>query len=643
MNLSLRNLNRVMMVRNQFGCRCLSNVDVIRVGPSPHRVKQIRKMRTEKLIRFDQRLSDTFGTLGADDHRLKRLSTEELEEDDDNYDVLEIKRGPKMAEIGYRKALSELIYKKPIQLTKALQMYNKMVSEDRIAPSKPVYTLMITGCAKVGYTEKAFEFFEELTKYKLKPSHQCITSLFNACAECPFPDMGLEKAHYLREWMRLESVEPNIQNYHSMIKAFGKLGQIETAFQLLEEMASKGHKFDGYTFSMLMMACISNRESGLFAAIKVIRQFVSRGMPMSIHIFNLLLRTVRDCGIGSEDNLNSLLDWVDVSRSQSITESNAKSIGKLVQRSDSSSNGHQQSLVSPTPNLLLQSVDRQLIQVKFNALSRSHNRLMLLGGVEGFIKMMVDFKITPDIKSVTLLAEISDFNEIAPDEILNLLDRFKIKADTDFFNILIKKICIQKGLIVAQQMLSLMTARGLQPNIMTFGVLALGCNRYEFGSKLLKDMEELNIVANIEIMGALMSKACHKNNIVYINHLLDYMEKNEIRGDHRLVEQLEVVNVTLQRMVASYERNGNNTAMSDHIKNDKFRDNFAQFKTKFNRILESTIEESDHPWKQFQFQEIANKKGMHSFVKLMKNKIKKRRAIRDDLISEFEEDQLYNE
>lgn len=621
-------------------CRSCSHHLAIRSVYNPSGGKRKAKIKTENCEnQFDRRLSDAFGTLGADDNRSKQLLAEDLEDDDDNYDVLEIKRGPKMAEIGYQIALTKMIKQKPIQLTKALQTYNQMVSDDRIAPSVPIYTLMITGCAKVGYTEKAFEFFDEMVKYKLKPSKPCITSLFNACAESPFKELGLQKAQYLQEWMRLENVEPNTYNYHSMIKAFGKLGQIQTAFQLVEEMASKGHMFDDYTFSMVMTACISNKESGFFAAIAVIRQFMSKGMPMSINIFNLLLRAVRDCGLGSEQNLHSLLDPVKAPEVRPLNTHNKKPMTKLPPKSELSPKDN--SLVT-IPNLLLTSFNREIIKVDFKALTKAYNRLMLLGGVKGFVDMMLDFKVTPDIKTVTLLTEIIDFKQEMESEVLDLLDRFKIKADTDLFNILIKRICLQKGLVVAKQMLSQMTARGLQPNIMTFGVLALGCNRYELGAKLLQDMQDLNMAANIEIIGALMTNACKANNVVYINHLLDYIKKNEIRPDQRLVEQLEVVEVLLQKIAVTQERNGDRD-VHKYFKSDKFKNDFSQFKIKFKDLLQKPIEESDHPWNQFQFQELPNKKGMHSFVRFMKTKIKKRRGIRDDLIGEYEEDELYNE
>lgn len=58
----------------------------------------------------------------------------------------------------------------------------------------------------------------KMKKRGLKPKQSTYTSLFNACSEGPFAADALKKARHLRELMLEKGVEPNITNYHAMIK-----------------------------------------------------------------------------------------------------------------------------------------------------------------------------------------------------------------------------------------------------------------------------------------------------------------------------------------------------------------------------------------------------------------------------------------
>ena len=57
--------------------------------------------------------------------------------------------------------------------------------------------------------------------------------------------------------------------YNAMVKAYAKLGELQTAFMLVDEMIEERHKVDAYTFSSLLMACVSDKEAGMKHAIEV--------------------------------------------------------------------------------------------------------------------------------------------------------------------------------------------------------------------------------------------------------------------------------------------------------------------------------------------------------------------------------------
>ena len=140
-----------------------------------------------------------------------------------------------------------------------------------------------------------------------------------------------------------------------------------------------------------------------------------------------------------------------------------------------------------------------------------------------------------------------------------------------------------------------------------------------------------------------MSNACKANNFVYINLLINYMKDNDIKPDQKLVESLELIKLKFQKILSDYD--WNNTEMNQRFKSENFRKQFTLFKDNYeNWMKRMTLQDKQHPWHQFQIQEIPNKKGMHSFVKFMKHKIQRRRGMGDESeLDEYEEDELYNE
>lgn len=93
------------------------------------------------------------------------------------------------------------------------------------------------------------------------------TCLFNACANSPCHEDGLNLAKYLRHKMLYKDKKPTYITYLSMIKAFGFCGDINMAFKLADEAALL--HIDSDLLNNLLTACISDKEAGFRHAIVV--------------------------------------------------------------------------------------------------------------------------------------------------------------------------------------------------------------------------------------------------------------------------------------------------------------------------------------------------------------------------------------
>ena len=137
----------------------------------------------------------------------------------------------------------------------------------------------------------------------------------------------------------------------------------------------------------------------------------------------------------------------------------------------------------------------------------------------------------PDIKTFSLLLETikSDTNEEKVNDgkgnnrfqalltniffftkkvLMEAMKYYKVTPDVDFFNLLIKKrqfrednsgakVLVDKKLMIThkllefsfKEVLNLLQEYQLFPNIMTFGVLAIGCRKLSMAKELIEDMD----------------------------------------------------------------------------------------------------------------------------------------------------------
>ncbi|KAG8231129.1 hypothetical protein J437_LFUL010455, partial [Ladona fulva] len=330
-------------------------------------------------------------------------------------------------------------------------MYGQVLSEalgilDNGNISKPtayLYGLLIRSCGKFGYTKKAYKLYNEMKKRGIKPRASVYTSLFNACSNSPWKEDGLSRASQLMESLESSGYEPNIINYNAMIKAFGRCGDLEVSFRLVDQMISKGIAPDSSTFAFLLQACASDKESGFRHAILVWEKMISKGIKPSLHTYNLLLRCCKDCESGEGVDIRALSSWnysllpkrdnpISISAKEEIITINSGNIENIINPdANGESKGNQtinEATITPKDVSQEKSVkeyDRDMVTKivsdrkkadgsKILVSSSNYlvvatspkDRLQCLGGCDGFLKHMAQHSIKPDIKTFTQLIEV---------------------------------------------------------------------------------------------------------------------------------------------------------------------------------------------------------------------------------------------
>ncbi|XP_073402783.1 pentatricopeptide repeat-containing protein 1, mitochondrial isoform X2 [Dendrobates tinctorius] len=515
------------------------------------------------------------------------------------------------------------------KLAQALELFEvQMLKEERLQPEESNYTVLIGGCGRVGYVKKAFKLYSDMKKRGLVPTDATYTALFNACAESPWKDSGLQHALKLRDELMDKNIPLNPITYRSLLKVCTLSSGLQGSGEVFKEIAQKFRVTGPETYNVLFMGCIKDEELGFLQALQVWRQMLHMGVKPDVNTYNLLIRASRDCGIGdAAEALHLLTQPMDLA-TLTISAGKEEQLKKSPQRQkskDSPEEMGQQMLLDDSsitsgnyntavdladsqtlavvskadhfpsvpsfdasngPNLLDLSINTGKI-VSLANVNTPSDRLALIGDLGGILQKMKEDNVCPTIKTFTLLAEVVRPEVGSESAVLAIMDAYGVRPDLTFFNTLVLKRSKTLNLQSALELLPMMAQRGISPNIHTFCNLARACLKEKDGLQLLEDMAICGFRPNVNVYSTLINAAVKRLDYVYLTNLLRDMRNRNVAPNEVVIRQLE--------FAAQYPPN-----FDKYLKKNVFLEKIDGFRGYYNRWLEwMNAEETEHPWQKY--------------------------------------------
>merc|ERR1719359_935513 len=146
-------------------------------------------------------------------------------------------------------------------------MYQKNVSPDVVT-----YSTVIKGYCTKGDLEPALQLFSMMRKRGIKPDAILFNSILDGCAHKQMRTLTEQVLADMEE----EGVSPSNFTLSILVKLYGRCGDVEEAFDVVEAYSKKyGFELNIQVYTCLMSACISNKE--LSKALQVLEQMKMAG------------------------------------------------------------------------------------------------------------------------------------------------------------------------------------------------------------------------------------------------------------------------------------------------------------------------------------------------------------------------------
>ncbi|CAJ1817701.1 unnamed protein product [Sphenostylis stenocarpa] len=111
---------------------------------------------------------------------------------------------------------------------KALEVFKEIRKKDTVS-----WTSIISGLAVNGFADSALDYFSQMLREGVWPSHGAFVGILLACAHAGLVDKGLE---YFESMEKVYGLKPEMKHYGCVVDLLSRSGNLQRAYEFIKEM-----------------------------------------------------------------------------------------------------------------------------------------------------------------------------------------------------------------------------------------------------------------------------------------------------------------------------------------------------------------------------------------------------------------------
>ncbi|MBA0701580.1 hypothetical protein Goari_026900 [Gossypium aridum] len=111
---------------------------------------------------------------------------------------------------------------------RALEVFHDMKEKDSVS-----WTSVISGLAVNGFADSALEYFSQMLKDGVGPTHGCFVGILLACTHAGWVDKGLE---FFESMEKVHGLTPEMKHYGCVVDLLSRSGYLERAYEFIKKM-----------------------------------------------------------------------------------------------------------------------------------------------------------------------------------------------------------------------------------------------------------------------------------------------------------------------------------------------------------------------------------------------------------------------
>lgn len=111
---------------------------------------------------------------------------------------------------------------------KALEVFKEMRKKDTVS-----WTSVIAGLAVNGFANSALDYFSQMLRERVRPSHGTFVGILLACAHAGLVDRGLE---HFESMEKVYGLTPEMKHYGCVVDLLSRSGNLQRAYEFIKKM-----------------------------------------------------------------------------------------------------------------------------------------------------------------------------------------------------------------------------------------------------------------------------------------------------------------------------------------------------------------------------------------------------------------------